>query len=98
MATPDYYKTLGVPRDADADAIRCVDSLVHLFPLLPGRWRGHFPVWPRPSWDGNTQERAGGPARGYFSAFSAASSAASRALLASMSRAMEPGMARPIFL
>ena len=22
MATPDYYKTLGVPRDADADAIK----------------------------------------------------------------------------
>ena len=27
----------GDARDADADAIRCVDSLVHLFPLLPGR-------------------------------------------------------------
>ena len=57
----------------------------------------HYELAP---WGGSTEQRrrpGKGPS-GYFSAFSASSRASSRALLASMSRAMEPGMARPIFL
>ena len=82
-------------RDTNANAVRCVDSLVHVTPYLRAARRPYLNIVHARAEATGENPKLG--SRRYFSA-SAAAAAASRSLLAWMSRAMVPGMARPIFL